>query len=430
MADKEKKRFGRSRLAVPKTMTPDWFGWLGVLTMALLTVVRIEPSETPWFFPLLSLGEWLLMPLGAASLTMGLLALRPQHEKGVLPLWIAAVIPAAVWLAVVGIAILRNQALPTEGDMLLAWTVQLIFPTMAFLPLLAQRMWRNRLMWALLAGVLANIVLIIYQSAGGGGDNAGGFLAHRYDYGLLLGVSLPLLSAWRGGEIRKNRALIIMFCTFLLPAMALGTCNTVSGMAAAAAGLTVSWAAWRSPGWIMGIFLVLIVFGYGSQARTAQDEGKRARLAATAAVNSDDYERAFSVFVHAPFFGDGPGSFLAGDLDGYHATTSRILEPTPWYANLLGGAGIAGIGLWLVLLAEIAARALGRSGNRSLWAGGALGATAALAVSGLWTGGLPEGVGALVGLLLAISILPESDEDPAPRRAARRRKRENTGKTA
>ncbi len=432
MAEGRKRSGGRSRLAVPKTLTPDWFGWLGVAAMVLLSVVRIAPSGTiAWFFPLLSFGEWLLMPLGAASLGLGLLTLMQSREKTLLPLWVSAILPGVFWLIGVGLAVMLNGASPAQGDSMLALTVQTIFPVMAFLPLLAQRIWRNRLMWGLTCGLGANVALIAIQTLSGGIDAdplaAGGFLSHQHDYAVFMAVSLPLIIAWRGGEIRTNKALIIMICTFLLPAMALGACYTMPGIIAAAAGLAVSWAAWRNPGWILGIFICLLIFGYGGTAKKEREQRQRQNLVATLELGTDEYTHALEIFVEQPYFGTGPSRFLSGNGVGQYIH-SRPGHPVPWYATLLGGTGLTGFGLWLVLLAELAARALGRTGKRSLWSGGVLGATAALAVCGLWTEAMPEGAGALVGLLLAISMLDEPETELSPRRAARRHEREVAAK--
>ncbi len=433
MADRKKRVAGRSRLAVPKTLTPDWFGWAGIAAMFLLSVTRLgPPGGDAWQFPLLSLGEWLLVPLGTASLIMGLLSLGPHREKTLLPLWLSAIVPGVLWLAAAALSIGLNNATSAEGDIFLAWAVQLIFPAMAFLPLLAQRTWRNRLMWALACGLCANIALVIWQSyaAGSGADRMalGGFLSSQHDYGLGIGMVLPLLVAWRGGEIRSNRSMAILFCTFLLPALALGACFSLSGLVAAAIGLSIGWASWRSPAWIMGIFVCLILFGYGSTSKARKEADSRHRLVATASQGLDKYDKAFAIFETSPYFGSGPGSFLSGNGNGARAVHSAPDSPTPWYAVLLGGTGLVGLGLWLALLAELAARALGRFGRNSLWAGGVVGAAAALAASGLWTDGMPEGVGSLVGLLLAVSMLEQPDTAPSPRRVARRQEREIAAK--
>ncbi len=407
------------RGAGDKAAPPDWFGWLGVAAMLLLPLARVGTANGGWSFPLLSLGEWLLLPLGAASLTMGLLSRGGLQGKKTLPLWMVAVIPAVLWLAAGGLAMLAGNVTPAGGDLFLSWVVHLVFPVMAFLPLLVQPEWRDRLMWALAAGLAVNAILIFWQARTAGIAppdigmlRFGGMLPNQYDYALMLGIAIPLLSAWHGGNIQRNRALAILFCTFLLPALALASCFSWAGIAALAVGLAVSWAAWRGPAWIMGVFLCFLAFGYGSSARTEQETNQRRLLAASFHESADNYRRALDTFEKRPLLGSGPESYLCEPAKGG--------EPMPWYAALLGGTGLLGLGLWLALLAELAARALGREGRRCLYFGGVLGGTAGLAVAGLWAEALPEGAGALVGLLLAFSILEEPERQPGRRQARTR----------
>ncbi|MCD8349210.1 MAG: hypothetical protein LUC93_01180 [Planctomycetaceae bacterium] len=410
----EKRVPGRSqRLTLAKLTPPDWFGWIGVSAMFLLMAVRLETPTGVWFFPLLSLGEWLLLPLGVASLTMGFLSLSRIKEKTLLPLWIAAIVPAVLWLAAIGLAILNSGVSPASGDMFLSWLVHLIFPAMAFLPLLTMRVWRDRLMWALAAGLAVNAVAIFIMGRLSGLGQAdtgllriGGFLANQHDFGLMAALVLPLIAAWRGGDhLGKNRAFVIMLTTFLLPALVLSACYTWMGLVAASAGLLVAWAAWRSHAWILGIFLGLLIFGYNGENRAAQDADKRSLITASASMGGPAYTRALNTFGVRPFFGSGPETFCIGD--GHSPTDTYLCSP--WYAALLGGSGLVGLGMWMVLLAELAARSMGRFGRRCLWHGGVLGSVAALALAGFWTDGLPEGAGAVVGILLALSILEEPE---------------------
>lgn len=418
------------RLAAAKFTPPSWFGWLGVAAMVLLPVVGINAAKGKWFFPLLSLGEWLLLPLGAASLSMGLLTLWKVRERTLLPLWISAIIPALLWMAAVGIATLCNPCTASSGDMFLSWAVHLVFPTMAFLPLLSRPEWRDRLMWGLAAGLALNIAVIAWQwkSAGLPADslgllNLGGLLVNQHDYAVFLAVALPLLAAWRGGDADKYRALSILICTFLLPAVALTVCFGLPGLAAAAIGLAICLATWRNIAWIMGIFLCLLIFGYGSASRTETDAARR-RLIAASPMGQEAYGKAMRTFLEHPYLGSGPESFGGAEGNGNGARPVDALNPRPWYATLLGGSGLIGLGMWLVLLGELAARALGRYGKRCLWYGGVLGGTIGLAAAGLWVDALPEGVGALVGILIAVSTLEEPAAPPAPRRV-RKRKRVN-----
>lgn len=429
----ELKRFtpGKTRrLAASKFTPPDWFGWLGVAAVFLLPVVRINTADGPWFFPLLSLGEWLLLPLGVVSLSMGLLTLWKVRERTVLPMWISAVLPAVLWLAVMGVAMFSSPYTACSGDMFLSWAVHLVFPTMAFLPLLSRPNWRDRIMWALAAGVALNVGVIAWQATQSGltpGSEdwlgIGGFLVNQHNFSLAIAVALPLLAAWRGGNTEKYRSLAIVVCTFLLPAMALSVCFGLGGIAAVAAGLAVSLATWRGQAWIMGVFLCLIVFGHGSSARAERETAQRSLVATSFAMSIEEYDNALQSFVEKPYLGTGPETFCPGDG---HAPIDTI-KPYPWYATLLGGSGLLGLGMWLVLLAELAARALGRLGGRCLWYGGVLGGTAGLAVAGFWVDVLPEGAGALVGLLLAVSMLeePQPPAEPRPARSRKRRKSTN-----
>lgn len=426
MSDKDKRVPGRSqRLTLAKLTPPDWYGWLGVAAMFLLATVRWRLADGVWFFPLLSLGEWLLMPLGVASLSMGFLSLSRIREKTLLPLWISALVPAILWLATVGMVMLKSGIGAGGGDIFLAWAVHLVFPAMAFLPLLTIRIWRNRLMWALTAGLVANVALISIQARSGGVSAPGhgmwalgGSLANQHDYALMIGIALPLIAAWRGGGGGgKHRAFSVLFCTFLLPALAMAACHTVTGMVAAAVGLTVAWAAWRSYAWILGVFLCLLVVGYGAESHSDRDQAQRRLLADSASLGGSCYRKALNTFQVRPFTGSGPEAFL--DANGTNGRNGNAT--VPWYALLLGGTGLAGLGMWLVLLGELAARTMGRFGRRCLWHGGVLGGVAALAAAGAWTDVLPEGAGAMVGLLIALSILEEPDDAIPARRARKRR---------
>ncbi|MCL2000803.1 MAG: hypothetical protein FWG74_05155 [Planctomycetes bacterium] len=110
-----------------------------------------------------------------------------------------------------------------------------------------------------------------------------------------------------------------------------------------------------------------------------------------------------------PCFGAGPAFFLR------EPARAKTVNTLPWYALLLGGMGLAGVGTGLAFLAELAARALGREGRRCLLSGGVLGGTAGLAAACLWSGALPKGGGAMVGLLLAFSALEEPEGRPLRR---------------
>jgi hypothetical protein len=204
-----------------------------------------------------------------------------------------------------------------------------------------------------------------------------------------------------------------MLCTFLIPALALSACFTWMGLAASAIGILAAWAAWRSHAWILGVFLALLIFGYGDRDKSDRDAARRELVAASADMDTAAYRRAFDVFRARPFLGSGPDAFLIGDGRDH----GDVILGTPWYAALLGGSGLAGMGMWLALLAELAARTMGRFGKRCIWHGGVLGSAAALGAAGLWTDCLPEGAGALVGVLLALSILEEPEEGGTFRRA-------------
>lgn len=433
MTNRDKRVSARSqRLTLAKLTPPDWFGWSGVVAMLLLPTVRINLADGPWFFPLLSLGEWLLMPLGVCSIVMGFLSLTRIREKTLLPLWISAIVPAALWLAAMGLTIANSGFSSVSGDLMVSWSVHLIFPTMVFLPLFPIRIWRNRLMWALAIGLVLNAVMIFWQGRAAGvapPNNAvlglGGFFANQHDYGLMLGIALPLLAAWRGGSEKKN-AFVIMVCTFLLPVLTLTACFTASGYIGAIIGLIIAWAAWRSHAWLLGFFLCLAVFGYGSGAREEQDRNQRRVMVNSVSLAQQTYRRALNVFQVRPFMGSGADSFIAGT--GHEPTGS--ITPTPWYATLLGGSGLLGLGMWLVLLGELAARTMGRFGRRCLWHGGVLGGTVAAGVAGLWTDAMPEGAGAMVGILIALSILEEPEPAPPPKRAGRKNKSEETSAPA
>lgn len=393
---------------------PDWYGWLAVVAMALLSLTRIDTGGDVFELPLLSLGEWLLLPLGLASLTMGLLAMPRLRERTLLPLWLAAIVPGVLWLLAQGLAVAKHGASSETGDLILTWVVRLLFPALTFMPLLADRVWRDRLMWALVGGLFLNVIAVIVQSAVlrlDPGDAAqlgvGGLLANQHDYGLLTAMGLPLAAAWRGGEIQNRKSLAMVACMFLLPSLALATCSSWVGVFASLAGLVVSWVAWRSQAWILGVFLILLVFGYGAAGREERDFEHRRVLVQSVQTAGRQNRAALRAFINRPFLGYGPDSTR---LESRNMEERQVpARPWPWYAMMLGGSGLVGLGMWLVLLGEIAARALGRDGRRSqLRGGGVLGAVVGLAVAGVWTDALPAGAGALVGFLLALSMV----EDP------------------
>ncbi len=414
MVDKNKRPQPRSqRLTLAKSTPSEWFGWTGVAAMFLLVAVRVPLAKGAFYFPLLSLGEWLLLPLGAASLSMGLLSLSRIKEKTLLPLWLSAIVPAVLWLAAAAASIAINNEGQAGGDLLLSWAVHLVFPSLAFLPLLTIRVWRDRLMWALTAGIVANAAMIFWQGRSLIGLpelerlGLGGFLINQHDYALYIAAALPLIAAWRGG--RTGNAFATPFCTFLLPALALAACHSVGGLVAAVVGLVVAWAAWRSYAWVLGVFLVLLIMGYGA-TQTAEREFKERRLLiASAAMGGDSYQKALNTFQVRPYIGTGPESYVSHED---HETVD-MRRASPWYATLLGGTGLLGLGMWLVMLGELAARTMGRFGRRCLWHGGVLGAILGVGVAAVWTDALPEGAGALIGVMIALSILEEPEELPA-----------------
>ncbi|MCL2001661.1 MAG: hypothetical protein FWG74_09515, partial [Planctomycetes bacterium] len=291
-----------------KTNPQDWYGCLGTTAMFLLPMARVGTTGGSWDFPLLSFGEWLLLPLGVLSLTMGLLSHGKLQRKTALPLWIAAAMPAFFWLAAAGLTMFSRGVAPNDGDLFLSWIVRLIFPVMTFLPLLVVPVWRDRLMWALAAGLTINTVSIFWQSRTAGLAppdmgllDIGGMLSNQHDYALLLGIAIPLLAAWRGGGIRKNRALAMLFCTFLLPALVLAACYSGVGITALAVGLAVSLAAWRGPAWILGVFLCLLTFGYGSEVRMESETKQRRLITASFQPGGDNYQKALTAFEEKPF---------------------------------------------------------------------------------------------------------------------------------
>lgn len=410
MAEKRKPAVSRSqRLSAHRIELPNWFGWLAVAAMFLLPVTRVDFAET-WRVPLLSLGEWLLLPLGVASLSTGLLDLPKIRERTLLPLWLSAMTPAALWLGAVGLAILGSTFSQTSGDLLLAWVSRLLFPVMAFLPLLVRPIWRDRLFQALGAGVFIMVLVVMWQlrSAGLAASdperlNFGGFLANQYDYGVYMAVALPLLAGWMGGGMARHRLLVMLVTMFLLPGLALAASQTWAGIFAGLIGLAVCWTAWRKHAWILGVFVCLLVFGQGTESGRERERLHREQLVATLDLGTDHLKSASQAFVARPFLGYGPESFLTPA-----ETPPAVAEPRAWYASLLGGSGLVGLGMWLALLAELAARALGRDNRRALFRGGVLGGAAGLAAAGWWCDVLPAGAGALVGFLLALSVV----EDP------------------
>ena len=121
MAEPKKRGTGKpQRSAADQTALPDWFGWLGVASVFLMVMVRVGTADKAWSFPLLSLGEWILLPLGVASLTLGLLSLGRITERTFLPLWISAVVPAGLWLIAAGASFLANGSGQAGSDMFLS----------------------------------------------------------------------------------------------------------------------------------------------------------------------------------------------------------------------------------------------------------------------------------------------------------------------
>lgn len=395
---------------------PAWYCWLCLAAMLLLFVARLERGGEVWRPPMLSLGEWMLLPLGAASLSMGLLPLGTVRETSFLPPWLAAIVPGVLWMGAAVVVMLSNGVPDADLDLPLSWAVRLFFPAMAFLPLLLRPEWRDRLLWTLAFALALNAVLVAWQvrAAGAAASSQGllamgGVLEDQWDYGLSLAAALPLLASWRGGDARTRRALAMLFCMFLLPCLALGMCRTWMGLAAAGAGLVASWASWRGHAWMLGIFVCLLVFGYGGTSQAERDGRQRAQLVRSFSADQTHVRNALDSFTTHPYLGTG---MTAGLVEKGSA-------PKSWYATLLKGIGLVGLGMWVVLLGELCGRALGRYGKRCLLSGGVLGCVVGVAVAGLWTNVLTPGAGSLMGLLLAISIIDEPSAAPAV--AARRR---------
>jgi Lipid A core - O-antigen ligase and related enzymes len=428
-----KKRLAIAADSVPEP--PAWFAWLAVAAMFLLPFPALSGMlGGEWLASHLSPGEWLLLPLGVLSITMGILTLSKIPERTLLPLWIAAFLPGALWLLGICLSIVKNGIGATGGDLLLAWLVRLVFPTLAFLPLLSIGKWRDRLFWALAAGVVVNVAAIfvqLSQSPGGRFDAydfaQAGFFESQHDYGLYLALALPLIAGWRGGGIRKGRALAMTFCMFLLPALALSVLVSGGLLLAALAGLTAAWAVWRGHAWILGIFLCLVIMGYGSDDNKSRDRNQRLLLAATLSpVNTEgglslrlaSFDAALAVFVDRPFLGIGPDTFFTA-FGKDPKRTGADFDAPPWYAQVLGSAGMIGLGLWFVLVAELFGRAAGRRGKPCIETAGVIGGAVGLIAAGIWTNVLASGPGALVGFMLALSILESGAGEPvqeSPRR--------------
>ncbi|MDR1613582.1 MAG: hypothetical protein LBT97_12495 [Planctomycetota bacterium] len=397
---------------------PAWYGIATLTAAAMLPIARLDLFGFSSADIFLTPGEWLLPPLGVFALVMGFFPHRPGPES-VVPQWLAAIVPAALWLAAMLLGVFKNGAGANDHDLLAAWTARLVFPALAFLPLLAERTWRDRLFLALAAGVVANVFMAtwqLYAARSGDGGSAlrgvSGFLGSSEAYGLLLALFLPLLADWRGGERGSGNAIFMLLCMFLIPALSLASILSGGLLFSAFLGLLVAWAMWRGYAWIMGAFVCLLVFGYGGDARSNRDRERRRAITQSAGSTAFDgershlsaeYDRALAAFADKPFFGDGLGPYHRRETPR-SGLTAVARASSPWYASLLGGSGIVGLGMWLALLAELVARAAGRGGGL-LFGPGALGATVALLSAGVWTNVLAPGPGALVGVLLAFSAL-------------------------
>lgn len=163
---KKKKRHALGQTSA--SALPAWYAWAAVAAMFLIAFpVFSRALGGDWLASHLSLGEWLLLPLGVLSLTLGLVTLSRVPERTLLPMWLAAMAPGVLWLLAECLSMFKNGMGRNGGDLLLAWTVRLLFPAIAFLPLLVQETWRDRLFWALCAGMAANVAAIIIQLASG-----------------------------------------------------------------------------------------------------------------------------------------------------------------------------------------------------------------------------------------------------------------------
>lgn len=428
--DNRKKK--RQTAAVPLSTVPDWYGWLAVAAMFLLPFPALSALlGGDWLAGHLSPGEWLILPLGVLSLTLGLLTLGRIPERTILPLWMAAAAPGVLWLAAEALAMIKNGMGRSGGDLMIAWIARLVFPALAFLPLLAETLWRDRLYWALAGGLFVNLAVVVSRMLSAPDVVAyvqPGLLYNHHDYGLFLVMALPLLAGWRGGGTRKNQALILVSCMFLLPAIAMTTLFSGGLLLALAAGLAVTWAAWRGHGWLLGVFLCLLVIGYGAEGKRERDRTQRVVIAGSMSPVSPEgglslrlaaFDAALATFVERPFLGIGPDVFFSGADGAYGKNADDGLDAPPWYATLLGSSGLAGLLMWIVLLAELLGRAVGRKGKSCANAGGVAGAAVGLAAAGIWTNVLTPGAGALIGFILAVSILDESEIDAPPRQRKR-----------
>ncbi|MDR3211357.1 MAG: hypothetical protein LBU79_05515 [Planctomycetota bacterium] len=367
---------------------PVWYGWGSLGVFFLL----FQPDPLEYFslsFPL-SFASGLLCILALLSLLPFILPghfLLSRLEKG-----LVATLPVLILLAVILLV-----SLAKGGDGLgfpPVWLVNILLPSLVLIPILYNTYWRRRLYYTLAATAGLDLLLAVFASiypAVGAGFTSG-------RPGIAVVLLLPLLAGWHG----RGDNLLKLATLFLLPCLAFASLAAGPLAIVLALGLAVAWLSWRREAWLLGVFICLVVFGRGTEPTPERAGEERVVLAsnldpmegdATPGPTLASYRLALDVLASHPLLGERQDS-----------ASVATLTP-PWYAWLALKGGLPALLMWLVVLAELLARAGLRRGERLGNPGGLAGSLLALALLGLCYPLTPAGGGLLLGLLLPFSLV-------------------------
>ncbi len=443
---------------------PRAWSWLALAAMAGIPLVDLGINRLNFsFLPKRALNLTIFDPLiWIAALWLIIANMRRKADSGcglcaLARRWLACVWPALPLLACALVSLTQIEQFDTKAVKLISkniiqWSEYLLITPLVLMHLLSEAKWRNRAFWALSMTTLLAIAAISWRSplaavfAGKAHPyTVGGLLGNRNTYGIFMAAALPVIAGWAFSRSTDTKKIWLILPGVMLPLIAGYTCLAAGALVAMCAGLALTYAA-RNPAGILfpviltGILLVadgpenrpLRMRELSRSIQLFRVQTRPGQLMPRSAPTMRAYRWAANLNMIAahPVLGVGWGQYQRnivkyyGDLDHPEGTTDVIQhfdltanEPFTfsWFFVTAGETGLPGLACIMVLLAGIGARAMGLAGKKPCFAAaGSMGAIIGLLMAGLWTSPMVRGAGPLLGLLLAISVAGEEQNEALP----------------